>query len=132
MKGVTEYTLDVYRCPVIIVTNTDMEKVYKWLDRRFGERFTRYGDKPSTGQCSHYPLNNGAHVCVIWLFHKDPVTIAHGTVHAAYMILDYVGVQHDLHNHEALAYLQSHLMEVCLDTVRKQQRKKRKKEKGKK
>ena len=45
----------------------------------------------------------------IYLEEKDLSTLSHEALHLAYMILDMVGIEHDINNHEALAYLQGHI-----------------------
>lgn len=42
----------------------------------------------------------------IFLEEKDLSTLSHEALHISYMLLAMVGVEHDVNNHEAFAYLQ--------------------------
>lgn len=49
----------------------------------------------------------------IALSDRSLVTLSHECIHVAYMMLDMVGIQHDVTNHEALCYLQHYIFEQC-------------------
>lgn len=52
-------------------------------------------------------------------------TVAHECVHAAFDILDHVGVKVDPNNHEALAYMIGHLAGECHLALRKNTKRKK-------
>jgi hypothetical protein len=45
----------------------------------------------------------------IVLKEKDLITLTHECLHIAYMMLDAIGVEHDVENHEALCYLHHYI-----------------------
>lgn len=51
----------------------------------------------------------------LYLPTQDICTVVHECLHMAWFVLDYVGVEIDQDNHEALAYLQEHLVKQLQD-----------------
>ncbi len=59
------------------------------------------------------PLDSDRAYWFIFLEEKDLGTLSHEAVHLAYMLLGLMGVEHDVHNHEAFAYLQGYIFKEC-------------------
>ena len=75
--------------------------------------------KGCLGKVSNLAHESGDEMFIMYLPKKASLlTIVHECLHLAYYALDYAGVKHDSYNHEALTYLQTHLIEQVLENRR--------------
>lgn len=84
------------------------DKLVQWFEDRPAEDnlggFCKHYEKPETGDTRYVVATTRVKDDADWM-----VTASHECLHAAYFILEKVGVKHDAKNHEALAYLHSDL-----------------------
>lgn len=88
-----------------LVVSNDTQDMIKTVKRQY--KYDLTDDATSMGTCSGWvmTLDNPEFASVTILYAEDLQTLVHESVHAAWRILTYLGVEVDEDNHEALAYL---------------------------
>ena len=88
----------------------ELEKLHQAMDY-LQEGSSRHYPEQGMGVVIPYERDGRSKLILMGVFNKEPATLAHECVHAAYFVLDHAGIKHDVDNHEVLAYMVSDMME---------------------
>lgn len=109
--------IDMFSQEVLLFSSR--EAITKWLKKNPIEDQESFEESLDScqGLSGGVSCVDSAH-WVIYLREKDLVTLSHECVHLAYFLLDAVGVEHNVNNHEVFAYLQDHLFSECANAMK--------------
>lgn len=103
--------VDVYSQEVLVFDG--FKKLEKWIKKNpISQEEQEQLDSLmsySSGFAGICSTLNGENYWFIVLKEKDLITLTHECLHIAYMMLDAIGVEHDVENHEALCYLHHYI-----------------------
>ena len=101
--------VDVYNQQIKVFES--FKSVRKWISKKENEVDENENAELenlmnfSTGFAGIVKTIDGTNHWVIALEEKNIITLTHESLHMAYMMLDFIGVEHTVDNHEALCYL---------------------------
>jgi hypothetical protein len=104
--------IDIYSAHIRLFFS--QKELQKWLKKNCNEETSdNLGEMScySEGMAGHFVTENEEFSYFLMLEKHDLTTLCHECGHLAYMILDAVGVRHDVNNHEAFCYLLHHIFE---------------------